>query len=142
MPDSADQVRQLAGLFSQMSETVDAYRTQHFTQLTPEERDRLEQLIQQLDDIHDGFTAIAIQDTLNAIRDDLNQITTVTTEAQQSLHHLNTVAHVLKVVSAAAELGSAIITADYGAIPQAIKDLAQAIPQTADKNPTADQPGI
>ncbi len=136
MLNAPDQARHLASLFSQMSETVDAYRTQAFAQLTPEERNQLEDGIQQLDDIHDAFTAIAIEDTLNSIEGDLDQITTVTTQAQQSLRHLNTVAQIVKVVSAASELGEAIVTADYGAIPQAIKDLIQAVPKTADKNPS------
>ncbi len=142
MSNTADQARQLANLFSRMSETVDAYRTQHFAELAPEERDELEDRIQQLDDIHDDFTAIAIEDTLNSIKGDLDRIANVTTQAQQALHHLNTVAAIIKVASAASELGEAIVTADYGAIPQAIVDLIQAVPKTADKNPSdANQPG-
>lgn len=142
MLDAADQARQLADLFSQMAETVDAYRTQHFEKLTADERNQLEQVIQHLDDIHDQFTAIAIQDTLNSIREDLGQIRVLTTQAEQSLRHLNTVAEIVKVISATAELGQDIFTADYGAIPQAIKDLAQAVAETADKNPSsAAQPG-
>ncbi len=136
MANGADRARQLASLFSEMSETVDAYRTQHFDQLTAEERERLEQFIQQLDDIHDGFTAVAIQQTLDAIRGDLDRITEVTAKAQQSLRHLNTIAEIAKVVSAAAELGEAILTGDYGAIPQSIQDVVQAVSQPADKNPS------
>ncbi len=140
MPSDADEARQLANLFASMSETVDAYRTQHFTQLTPQERDQLEQKIQQLDDIHDGFTATAIQDTLNAIQSSLDRITSVTTQAQQSLQHLNTVAAIARVVSAASELAEDIFTADYGAIPQAIEDVVQAIAKTSDKNSSGGDP--
>lgn len=136
MFNSAAPARQLASLFSRISESLDAYRNRYFAELTPEQRDELEDRIQQLDDIHDGFTAIAIQDTLNSIKGDLDQITTATTQAQQSLRHLNTVAQIIKVASAASELGQAIVTADYGAIPQAIKDLIQTVPKTADKNPS------
>lgn len=142
MLNAADAARQLAALFSRFSESVDAYRTQYFAQLTPEERHQLEGRIQQLDDIHDRFTEIAIEDTLNSIKGDLDRITAATTQAQQSLAHLNTVADIVNVVSAASALGEAILTADYGAIPQAILDLIQAVPKKADKNPSAaNQPG-
>lgn len=142
MSNSSDQAQQLADLFSRISDAVDQYRTRQFDTLTPQERDRLEDLIQQLDDIHDRFTATAIQDTLNAIRDDLGRITQITDEARQSVEHLNTTAEVVKLVSAVAELGEAIIVGDYGAIPQSIKDLAQAFPQKSDKNASSpDQSG-
>ncbi len=137
MSNAADHARQLANLFAQMSEAVDAYRTQHFVELTPEQRQELEDRIQQLDDIHDRFTETAIEDTLNSIKGDLDRITAVTTHAQQSLAHLNSVGEVIRVVSAASALAEVILTADYGAIPQAIEDLIQAVPKTADKNPSA-----
>lgn len=136
MPDTADQARQLADLFSQMAATVDAYRAHNFKQLSLDDRERLEQLIQQLYDIHDSFTSIAIQRTLDAIGKDLSEIAHVTKDAEESLRHLNTVAHIVKIVAAAAELAQDIFTADYGAIPLGIKNLAQAIPKTADKNPS------
>lgn len=134
MPNDADQARQLADLFASMSETVDNYRLQHFETLTPSQREDLEQTIQRLDDLHDEFTSAAIADTLNAIRSDLDQIAAVTTDAQQALKHLNDFATIVNIVAAATELGEDIATADYGAIPQAIKDIAQAIPQKSDKS--------
>lgn len=136
MSSTADQARQFASTFLQMSKEIDDFRTQHFTQLTPEDRGRLEGLIQRLDDIHDSFTAAAIQATLDGIRDQLNSIAQVTTEAKQSLKHLNTVAEIIKIASAATELGQDIATGEYAAIPSAIKDLIQALPNNADKTST------
>ncbi len=142
MPDSADQARQLAALFLEMSQAVDSFLNRNFDRLTPADRQALEQWIQTLEDIHDRFTAAAIQATLDAIRQDLDTITHVTGEAQTSLRHLNSVAEVVKLVSAAAELAEDIFIADYGAIPQAIKDIVQAIPKKADENPSGgDQSG-
>jgi len=129
MAQTTDQVRQLADLFSSMSGTVDGYRNQHFDELAPEERLRLEQLFQQLSDLHDQFTALAIENTLNGIQGDLAQIVTVTSQAKQSLQHLKTVAEITSLVSAAAELGAAVSTGDYGAIPRAIKDIVVALPK-------------
>jgi len=132
MGQTADQIRELADLFAAMSSTVDDYRTQHFDQLGADERLRLEQLFQQLSDLHDQFTALAIQDTLDGIAADLDQVVAVTSEAQRSLSRLNTIAEITKLVSAAAELGSDISIADYGAIPHALQDIMQALPKRAD----------
>ena len=128
MPNAADQARLMAHSFAQISEAVDAYRTAHFAELAPDAQARLEQLIQQLDDVHDSFTALAIEDTLRSIQDDLDQIATVTTQAQKSLRHLTAIGDIIKLVSAVAQLGEDIATGDYGAIPQAVKDLVQALP--------------
>ena len=135
MGQTADQLRQLAELFSKMSETVDGFRTQHFEQSTPEERLRLEQLFQQLCDLHDQFTTLAIDSTLQELESQLADIVSVTSEAQHALQHLNTVAEITGLVSASAQLGADILTADYGAIPRAIKDIVQALHQTAKRNP-------
>lgn len=132
MSNTADQARQLANLFSQMADTVDAYRTQHFSDLSLPDRVQLEGKIQQLEDIHDRFEAIAIEDTLEAIQTDLNRITNVTVQAKNSLGHLKTVQEIITVVSAAAELGADITSGDYGDIPQAIKSLVGVISGDSD----------
>lgn len=132
MSNTADQARELANLFSQMADTVDAYRTQHFSDLSLQDRVRLEGEIQQLQDIHDRFESIAIEDTLQAIESDLNRITNVTVQAKNSLGHLKTVQEIITVVSAAAELGADITSGDYGDIPQAIKDLVGVISGDSD----------
>lgn len=134
MSNTADQARELAALFSQMADTVDAYRTQHFSELSLQDRVRLEEKIQQLEDIHDRFEALAIGDTLQAIQTDLNQITAVTTQAKDSLKRLETVRQIIGVVSAAAELGADIASGDYGAIPQAIEDLTAAVGANPDNS--------
>jgi hypothetical protein len=135
MAQTADQARQLADLFSKMSGTVDDYRAQHFEELAPEERLRLQQLFQQLCDLHDQFTALAIENTLSAIASDLDHIVSVTGEAQRSLQHLQTIAEITNLVSAAAELGADISTADYGAIPHAITNIIHALPKKPARQP-------
>jgi hypothetical protein len=135
MSNTADQARELANLFSQMADTVDAYRSQHFTELSLQDRVRLEGEIQQLEDIHDRFESVAIEDTLKGIQSDLNQITTVTSQAKDSLNRLTAVEQIISLVSAAAELGADITSGDYGAIPQSIKELIEAIAGNSD-NPS------
>jgi hypothetical protein len=133
MPSTADQARQLAGLFESMSESVDDYRVAHLQTLNAEDKSALEQAAEHLDDAHDQFTAIAIQATLDAIQGDLQQITAVTGQAANSLRHLNEVAKVIKLASLAAGLASQIVTGEYGAIPGSIK----AIVDTISSNPNS-----
>ncbi len=127
MPDAANAARELAELFADTAKAVDAYRSEHLRELTPEQRTDLEQLIQKIDDIHDECTADAIEAALNGIQSDLDRIASVTNQAKRSLQHLKTVEKVTKVASAVAELGAAIMTSDYGAIPSAIQDIAGAV---------------
>ena len=124
---AADQIRELANVFSRMSETVNDYRNLHFETLAPEERLRLEQLFQQLCDIHDQFTALAIEDTLQSIQSDLQHIVSITSEAEEALRHLQTIAEIANLISATVELGTNISTGDYGAIPHALQDIVQAM---------------
>jgi hypothetical protein len=139
MLDTADRARELADLFAQMAAAVDAYRTRHFFELSPSDRARLDERIQEIEDIHDRFTAQAIENTLQAIRDDLDQITNVTMQAKNSLQHLKTVQEVVAVAAAAAELGVDITSGDFGAIPRAIKDLTQAVAQNPDEEFSGDK---
>lgn len=133
MEQTADQIRALANLFANMSSTVDDYRSQHFTELDASERLRLEQLFQQLCDLRDQLTALAIQNTLDAVASDLNQVVTLTAQAKQALAHLQTTAEIANLVAAAAGLGADISTADYGAIPEDIEQLIQALQKKSDQ---------
>ena len=129
MPDPADQAREIAETFANMSRTVDEYIQDHLAELTPSQLDFLNGVIRQLDDTHDRFIAMAIQKTLDALKDDLNEIAETTQKAEQALKHLNTVAEITKIAAAVAELGADITTADYGAIPSALTNLTDALPK-------------
>lgn len=137
MAQTTDQLRQLASFFSGMSATVDEYRNQHFEQLAPEERLRLEQLFQQFCDIHDEFTALAVGDTLEGIASDIDTIVSVTGEAERSLRHLTKIAEISNILAATAELAADITSADYGAIPRAIQTLTEALPKKSTEAPPA-----
>jgi hypothetical protein len=129
--DPADQARQIAETFASMSRTVDAFIEDHLADLTPSQFDFLNSVIRQLDDTHDRFIAMAIQETLDALKDDLSDIAAVTQRAEQALKYLNTVAEITKIAAAVAELGADITTGDYGAIPSALTNLAEALPGKA-----------
>lgn len=128
MSDPANQARDIAETFASMSRTVDAYIRDHLAELRPDQLDFLNDVIRQLDDTHDRFIAMAIQQTLDALKDDLSEIAAVTGRAEQALKHLKTVEDITKILGALAELCADITTADYGAIPSALTDLADALP--------------
>ena len=136
MTGSNDQAQQLADLFTQLANEVDAFRNAHYDELSPAQRADLEDKIQQLYDFHDEFAGDAIQNTLNAMQGDLSQLTSITAQAKKALQHLETVQRVVNIVSAASTLAEDIISADYGAIPDSVRVLAQAIQPSPDKKPT------
>jgi hypothetical protein len=129
MFDPADQARQIAQTFARMSRSMDTYIQEHFEELTPDQLDLLNGVTQKLDDTHDRFIAMAIRGTLTALKDDLSDIAAVTGRAEQALKYLNKVAKVAKIAGALAELSADIATADYGAIPSALTNLGETIPE-------------
>jgi hypothetical protein len=133
LPDSADQAQDLANLFTKLAGEVDDFRNAHYDELTADQRAELEERIEQLYDFHDQFAGDAIQNTLNAMQGDLNLLTDATTRATNALKHLNAIAAVVNIVSAAATLAEDIVIGDYGAIPEAVRVLAQVIQNPSDK---------
>lgn len=127
----ADQAREIAKTFANMSRSVDRYIEDHLAELTSEELDFLEGVVRQLDDTHDWFVSTAIQETLDALKEALSEIAAITQRAERALQHLDTVAKVTKVVALLAELGADITSGDYGAIPSALTNLAEALPDKA-----------
>lgn len=136
MPDPTDQAQKLADLFTQLAAEVNAFRDEHYDELSTQQRADLEDKIQQLYNFHDQFAGDAIQNTLNALQGDLSPLTNVTTQANNALKHLQTVQDVVNIVSAASTLAEDILTADYGAIPEAVRSLAQTIQTPSDKTPS------
>lgn len=124
MADEADRARQLAELFANMAQTVDDYRSKHFADLSQAQRTLFEEAIEQLDDAHDDFTSLAIEETIEALENDLPKIAALTAQAGNALEHLNNVAKVAKIAASLGALAAAVTTADYGLIPGAIEDIS------------------
>jgi hypothetical protein len=127
MPDSGDEARRLAELFAGLARQIEVYRDSHVSGLTTEQQRTLDSVSQQLDNVHDSFIGVAIQDTLDAIAGDVHQLVWVAQEAKNALEHLNTVSEGLKIAAGLGDLCAAIATADYGAIPSTLKSITDAI---------------
>jgi hypothetical protein len=127
--DVGDQARAAAAAFAGMASCLDDYRTQHFDELSPEQRAALREAEQRLDDVYNRLVQLAIQGTFDSISGDLARIEAVTSAAQKSLARLNRYEEVLKIAAAAIEIGTAALSGDAGMIANAIEDLANLLPK-------------
>src|SRR5579883_255543 len=118
--DAGDQARAAAAAFARMADFLDDYRTQHFDELSPEQR---------LDDVFNRLIQLAVQGTLDSIAGDLARIEAVTSAAQKSLARLSRYEEILKIAASAIELGTAALSGDAGMIASAIEDLANLLPK-------------
>ncbi len=128
---SAEDARHLAELFASMAQDVDEYRSRNLRQLTPKLRSKLEDAVQQLDDAHDSFSSAAIRKTLNAISDDVDEISAITTLARQAVKQVKNTSKVAHVAASVAALALAITSANYGAVPGAMEEVGDALKQPA-----------
>jgi len=133
MSDSGDQARRLAASFAGLAAQVEAYRDSHVSELTNRQQAFLDDVAQALDDAQDKFVGIAIQETLDSIAGNVKQLEAVTQDAKHALNHLNSISEGLKIAAGLAGLAGAIVTADYGAIPSAIKGIADAVANKTDR---------
>jgi hypothetical protein len=129
--NTGDQARDLASVFSNMAAAIDDYRTVHFDELSQEQRAVLEETEDRLADVHDQLIAAAIEGTLASLAGDLSRISATTRQAQQSIRHLKRYQEVVKIASAAVEVGAATLSGDAGMVASSIEDLADLLP----KNP-------
>jgi hypothetical protein len=134
MADVTNDAQQLCDLFTRLATEVDAFRTAHYDELSPQRRGELEEQIQQLYDFHDKFAGDVIQSTLNSTQGDLAKLIRVTQQASDALKHLETVERAVNIASAAANLAQAITSAGYGQIPDAVRGLVQAIQGAPDED--------
>jgi hypothetical protein len=132
--DTAEQARELATLFLDLSKAVDQFRHDHKGELNVTVRAQLIKQAKQLNDFSDDFTAEAIRVTLLAIQHDLDKIRGVTTDAKQAVKTIQKIEKVTAIVSAGVALGSAIVAGDPTIIGTATKTLGAVIATTADKS--------
>ena len=126
--DPATEANNLANIFFSLSQALDSFRfAPRNPPLTPTQAARLKDESQALDDRAHHFTAEAIGATLQAIQGDLASIKTLTAQAKQQVQKLNDVDKVIKVVTSALSLGTAIAAGNLGNIQSAVEALAQAV---------------
>ncbi len=124
--DQAAEARQLADLFSALSDALDEFRlADHDPPLPPDELTRVKAKAQELEDLSHRFTAEAIGATLQSIQPNLAHLKEITAQAQSQVGVLEEVSKVISIASSALSLGTAIAAGDPGGIVTAAEGLAE-----------------
>jgi hypothetical protein len=122
--DPATEANNLANLFYALSQGVDDFRlTPRTPPLDPATAGRLKDEAQALDDRAHYFTAAAIGATLQSIQPNLEDIKTLTAEAQKQVNNANTVDKVIMIATSVLSLGTAIAAGNIPSILAAAQAL-------------------
>jgi len=119
MSDAAD----LSSLYFQWSQAVDDYREKNASTLTSDQKVRLKDLSNHLDDLSTHFTLADVAGNIASIQAEVNQIKTVTANAKKTLKRLNTVDMVMKGVAAVVAMGLSASSGNAGGVLGGVDDL-------------------
>src|ERR1039457_6111728 len=125
--DPVKQAEELARIFFDRSNAVDAFRLSNYGALSPTEQQKLKDQAQALDTRGQQYTADALGAILQGIQPHLQNIKQATQSAQDALAHLNNMVKAITIVDAAVALVGSIVTGDLGSIGDNVQGLFQAI---------------
>ena len=120
---TADQARDLASAFHDMSVAVGNFRFGNWDDLKKSDRASLESVQWTLLNYSSDFTATAISLTLDDLQGTLQSIQDATAKATTAINRIKLVDKVLRIASAAAGLGAAIVSGHPEAIGDGLKSV-------------------
>ena len=120
---TADQARDLASAFHDMSVAVGNFRFDNWDDLKKSDRALLESVQWTLLNYSSDFTATAISLTLDDLQGTLQSIQDATAKATTAINRIKLVDKVLRIASAAAGLGAAIVSGHPEAIGHGLKSV-------------------
>jgi len=120
---TADQARDLASAFHDMSVAVGNFRFGNWDDLKKSDRALLESVQWTLLNYSSDFTATAISLTLDDLQGTLQSIQDATAKATTAINRIKLVDKVLRIASAAAGLGAAIVSGHPEAIGDGLKSV-------------------
>jgi hypothetical protein len=123
---SADQARDLANQYHDLSVSVGDYRFDHWGDLNVNQRKRLEDLQWTLMNYSSDFTAQAITLTVDDLQNSLTQISSATVKAKNAIKKIALVNKVIVVASSATVLAATILSGNAEGALNAAKDLYNA----------------
>jgi len=121
--DPAQQARELAQIFFNLSNAVDDFRLRNFSSLSPAQQQQLKDQAQALDTRAQQFVAAALAAILQAVQPHLAGIKQATKDAQDALAHLDDIAKGMAIVDAAVALVGSIASGDVGSIGGGLQNL-------------------
>src|SRR5215470_16047645 len=125
--DAAAQAAQLAQIFFDLSNAVDDFRLRNWNSLSAAQQQQLKDEAQALDTRGQEATADALAAILQNIQPHLQNIQQATTDARDTLAHLNEIVKALAIVDAAVALVGSIVAGDLSSIGSGVQGLWQAI---------------
>jgi len=125
MPISADQAREIARGFLEMSHDLGSYRFANWNRLTKSQRQDLENAEWDMLNYSSSFVTTAAGIALADMERDLNEIATATAEAKKAVATIKEVKDVMKVAAALIQLGGAIASRDPAAVYRAAANAAK-----------------
>ncbi|MBC6991584.1 hypothetical protein [Hymenobacter sp. BT491] len=134
MPISADQARDLAKAFLDVSHQLGVFRFANWASLTPAQRQRIEDTEWDLLNYSSSLVTSAVGIALDDMQHDLDTITEATAKAKKAVETIDKVKDIIKVATAVVALGGAIVSKNPKAIVGAAKDLL-ATTKTLAKSP-------
>ncbi len=133
MPISADQAREIAGGFLEMSHALGSYRFCNWSRLTKSQRQGLENAEWDMLNYSSSFVTAAAGIALADIERDLSEIATTTAEAKKAVATIKEVKNVMKVAAALIQLGGAIASRNPAAISRAAANAAKTAKKATDR---------
>jgi hypothetical protein len=125
--DPVKQAEDLARIFFDLSNAVDAFRLSNYGAISPDDQQKLKDQAQALDTRGQQYTADALSAILQGIQPHLANIKKAARDAQDALAHLKDVAKGFAIVDCAVALVGSIATSDLGSIGDNVKGLFEAI---------------
>jgi len=125
--DFATQADEIARLFRDLSMALDRYRAEHVGDLTDEERRRLADNAQHLDDFSEQLTCGAIVDGLAGLQAYIDRIVQSTQEARQAVDTAVQVEKVLSIMASAVSLAAAVVCGNPATVASAVMGLLSTI---------------
>jgi hypothetical protein len=127
MPLTKEQARAMAEGFLEASRALGTYRFDHWADLAPAERRRLEDAEWELLNHANAFVTAAVGLALQDMERDLKTIAEATGTAREAIGKINAVKNVLTIASALLTLCGAIASHDPGAIADAAKAAVKSV---------------
>ncbi|MFA5924576.1 MAG: hypothetical protein WC856_25360 [Methylococcaceae bacterium] len=129
---SADQARDLARSFREVSVQLGDYRFKNWNFLTPKQRQELEDSEWTLLNYSSDLITLAVGITLDDAKASLDRIQEATTQAKEAIETIKNIKKAIIIAGAVIKLGAAIVTKNPEMIGSAVEDIFSAL--TSDKD--------
>ena len=130
--DIKSSAQELADLFLGFAGAVRTYASDHFDELSPEQRNDLKSRVVQFEDLHDEFAADDIDEKLAQVASKVTDLKTATTKAQNALKTVVRIEVATRIVGGVLDAAQCAAGGDLGGTAQKLADLFGSLGDGAD----------